>query len=670
MEPPKTKGLQKTDEKADLAENGPRVPGIGARVGLFALVFAAALTVYVLTLAPSLTGEDSGELICAAWNLGVAHPPGYPAYVLFGKLIATLLPFHEVAWRLNLASALAAAAAAGITALAALRLTGSLIAGATSGLALAWSLNFWGNAVVAEVYPLNSVFVALLLYAAVRWHRSPAWKIALLAAVAAGFGLGVHPVTAPIALVVMLYAVWRSPKEAFTSKAFLPAAAIGTAVLVLLYGFTMLASRRNPYVDWGNPETLGGLWYHVTRQQYAQSTITSPYSLDLWLSQAGVILDYLARQPTVWICPLACVGLVQSFRKHGGKLGLMLLGVLYVSTFAFMLITYFEIERPKIEANYAFFVPAGIVLAIWIGLAVEGIRAAAARKLNRRASWVIAIAVGLAAVVSPLVFHWRQNDRSRYFVTRNLADNLLENLPADAVYFAQNPIAAFALMYAQGVEGKRPDIDLFLRNANVGIQHSQFKDIKRHWRTPITMRGQAELVAKLGKRAGERPIFFDWPAEELVSRALGNKRSLRPVGLLYQVVDSDDKSWRARSHAVHERLSWQMNGEAVTTPTTDRYHGTRDLVADHTFSKHLYMRGMLLYETGKTDDALRAHKEAVRWARGIKQMPYNCALAAAKYGHPEVALPMLQDALDIDPNYKRAIDLARYLYARPKLERR
>jgi hypothetical protein len=72
------------------------------------LTTLCALLVYVLTLAPDLTwanfGTDGGELITAAVTLGVPHPPGYPTYVLLGKLIS-LIPMGTVAYRFNLFSA-------------------------------------------------------------------------------------------------------------------------------------------------------------------------------------------------------------------------------------------------------------------------------------------------------------------------------------------------------------------------------------------------------------------------------------------------------------------------------------------------------------------------------------------------------------------------------------
>ncbi|HRK33650.1 MAG TPA: DUF2723 domain-containing protein, partial [Candidatus Hydrogenedentes bacterium] len=67
---------------------------------LAACTALTALVVYVMTLGPTITGEDSGELVTAAYTLGIAHPPGYPIWCLLGKVF-TFIPFGSVAWRVN-----------------------------------------------------------------------------------------------------------------------------------------------------------------------------------------------------------------------------------------------------------------------------------------------------------------------------------------------------------------------------------------------------------------------------------------------------------------------------------------------------------------------------------------------------------------------------------------
>ncbi|MCD6402197.1 MAG: DUF2723 domain-containing protein, partial [Anaerolineales bacterium] len=72
---------------------------------LFAFgVSFTALLVYLLTLTPSLSylSPDGSELATIPYILGLAHSPGYPLYTWLGFLFSHLLPFGDVAYRINL----------------------------------------------------------------------------------------------------------------------------------------------------------------------------------------------------------------------------------------------------------------------------------------------------------------------------------------------------------------------------------------------------------------------------------------------------------------------------------------------------------------------------------------------------------------------------------------
>src|SRR5881394_4286034 len=92
------------------AANGTTQLSSQAEVLCAGAVFLVALVVYSWTLAPAVTLTDSGELIVAAYGLGVAHPPGTPLWVMLAHL-ASLLPVGSVAVRINFSSAVFAALA-------------------------------------------------------------------------------------------------------------------------------------------------------------------------------------------------------------------------------------------------------------------------------------------------------------------------------------------------------------------------------------------------------------------------------------------------------------------------------------------------------------------------------------------------------------------------------
>lgn len=69
------------------------------------ILFLITFFVYLITLCPTVYVGDSGELIAAAYSVGIAHPPGYSLYALFGKILTVLFPIANIAYRVNLLSA-------------------------------------------------------------------------------------------------------------------------------------------------------------------------------------------------------------------------------------------------------------------------------------------------------------------------------------------------------------------------------------------------------------------------------------------------------------------------------------------------------------------------------------------------------------------------------------
>src|SRR5438876_11500438 len=96
----------KSNRQVEAAE----IPSFKAELLCAGAVFLVALLLYSRTLAPTVTLVDSGELILVAQGLGVAHPPGFPLWVILAH-VASLVPFGNVAVRINFSSALFAALA-------------------------------------------------------------------------------------------------------------------------------------------------------------------------------------------------------------------------------------------------------------------------------------------------------------------------------------------------------------------------------------------------------------------------------------------------------------------------------------------------------------------------------------------------------------------------------
>ena len=173
-----------------------RVPPLFRRIDWFALIltFAAVWIVYFLTLAPEQTLEDSGELCTGSFYAGIPHPPGYPFWAIYSWLWTKLLPIGNVAWRVEVGEATAAALACGLVAFLVSRGSSMLmegieelkslggkwenticvVSGVVAGLLLGFGGVMWSESVAINRISLFGVpWVMLVLACLLRWIYAP-----------------------------------------------------------------------------------------------------------------------------------------------------------------------------------------------------------------------------------------------------------------------------------------------------------------------------------------------------------------------------------------------------------------------------------------------------------------------------------------------------------------
>ena len=159
-----------------------------------AITVGVTWTVYLLTLAPELTLEDSGELVTGAFYAGIPHPPGYPVWTIYSWIWTALLPIGNMAWRVSVGQAFSGAMACGLLALMVSRgssllmegieelkgMTGKwesaicFVSAVSAGLLLGLDGFMWKESCVVNRIAVTSVpwFLAMLL-CLMRWIYAP-----------------------------------------------------------------------------------------------------------------------------------------------------------------------------------------------------------------------------------------------------------------------------------------------------------------------------------------------------------------------------------------------------------------------------------------------------------------------------------------------------------------
>jgi len=227
-------------------------------------VFAAAFAAFLGCLYPAIAPRDSADLAATALTLGVAHPPGYPLFSVLGHAWLTAFPLGNTAYRLNLLSALAgAAAAAALFALA--RRRAGILGGLTA--AALWSLSapLWKFSLLAESYSLQALFAAVLLLLAEGDDES-----VFVRARTSGFILGLGLVNHQSLLFIVPGLLWLWRAEAARSR-------VSAARLLTAAGLPLLAGLSFYAFLWVRLEGLLGLVPQATGL-----THNSNYGLPGW----------------------------------------------------------------------------------------------------------------------------------------------------------------------------------------------------------------------------------------------------------------------------------------------------------------------------------------------------------------------------------------------------
>ncbi len=418
------------------------------------LLGGSLAAVYLSTIAPGLTwangGSDGGDLIAAAATGGVAHPTGYPVYLLVAQLFQ-LLPIGSLAFRTNLLSAVCTLAAALLVyavverALRSSAPEASAWGGLVAGLAFGLSPLVWSQAVITEVYGLNLFFVALILYLLALpapWSRGRNLIVGLVQGLAVGnqilAGLLIPATLACAALRhvhsgeetparMSFWKKWRLDGRALLTTCF------GLVVGLLSYAILPLRAAAHPPVNWGDPVTVDRFLWLVSGKLYQDQLLqldltTSWVHLRAW---AGLTIQAFGVPGLV----AALLGLVVFFRRTR---------LYFLTLWIALLFTAFAIQYEVVD-SYVYLLPTFLAFSVWIGIGVAETMGVVSRA-RPRLDWVLGLAcVGYLAVLGAQ--RWPQINASSDLRAEQFGQQVMGSAPSRAILFTRGDEAVLSLWY-------------------------------------------------------------------------------------------------------------------------------------------------------------------------------------------------------------------------------
>lgn len=614
----------------------------------WAVFFLALWGVGLSIQNPGLMADDSGEMVAAAFCLGLPHPPGYPFFTLLGHL-ACGIPLGSPAFRLNLLS---------------MAFTFSAVAFLVGIFRSVWSREkrvvrretvfaicvfflLTLRVVVAQSLTAKGAVYTLALLLSVMWIyvgfnnvMRPGMRF-LQAAFLWGFGLTVHwPTVLLWGLGLVLLGMRVGTRGRL--KEYLCATALGLVPLSLFLYLPLRASASVP-VLWGFPRNLSGfLW--VVRREFFWGTEPVLRDVSLYGKAFGIVMKTLCLES---IPLLAFLGLgVLVWRLFQRDKRVVWLAVSFLPVFFGILAV------PRAESFYLLDVyVVSLCGALTLGV-FGGLKTFAERSSRRWVSAVLTLLVCLS-----LVWGWKtcaREDKSRYTLAEDLGANILQALPANSFFLAEGDISVFPIWYNQTALGLRRD---------VAMVPSQFFLHPWGWAQAVRMRPVLEKrdfsqndprvqwnalweafgIYPLGTSDG---LYLSMDRATLLTYNPGWIQTAVPTGLIFSPskiptsVDSFLK--RERVLRQHRRLriveeTEGSQGADLVSRQVLRYY------ADDSFQDALWLENR-----GELWDSLAFFNAGFQICSNEPSTYSSAARVLGKAGYPEASVDLCRRGLDFD----------------------
>ena len=456
------------------------------------IIFFCFFSLYLFTLHPALAPyRDAGEMATSAWTLGVSHPTSYPIYILFGRAI-DVVPLGNPAYRLNILSALAAAAAIAIFFSFTFERCGLFAALAASAL-LGFNATFWSIAVVSEMYSLWVLGALFLLWISWRlsedykerlwfffcyclglvlanrldfvlWSPGLVWLAlskadekpmplwagwTLLIAPGIMFFFGFHwPVVAAAAWTAFLKRKTSTPwKWAFQSAFF---ALLGFSI----YAYLPIRSTTSPWLDWNHPAILSNFIQSILRTKYGGTLdlISENYAKgSLFLDNMKFYARHLWHNFSL-IGILAALWGIKILKDKNPRKSLGVFSLYWWSGPFFLLLANMPPNPHSLAIVDPHYLLSDLIVVFWASVGIAD--------LSQRSKKTGFIALFFIFSMPFLLGRLKEENRRYHFFDYDYARNIFLSAPKGATILAKKDVQIFSLWYYQTVQGLRPDLNV------------------------------------------------------------------------------------------------------------------------------------------------------------------------------------------------------------------
>jgi tetratricopeptide (TPR) repeat protein len=647
-------------------------------------IFLLTFGLFLLTMCPTIYWEDSAAFSAVHSVLGIPHSPGFPIYVILGKIF-TLIPIGSFAFRSNLLSAFWGSLSLIILCRLILHLLGQglnpsgrafraspcpisktkpndlnlqlpIIAGVAF---FAFTSSFWLQTIRAEVYTLNIFFTLFLVFLLIRWAQlkssSPGFRILLLFSFVLGLSLANHPLLIVTLLPAFLLFLVLNDFESFLN---LKSILIWCAFFILGFSFYLYLPVRSsllPLINWGKPDTLSGLLSYLLRTSQPHALPSDrgiPY-----LNRLGFNLSFPVDQFGLAFFWLGVVGAFCLF-KSNRRFFLLTFSVFILNVLTATWATDFSLRNYDL---LGYLLPSLSMFAIWLAFGIFFILGRVSKnggetlvvsrmkggdparkryfaRLNKPLPYILKLLIYGLILLLPLfqiVRNFDQCNKRSSIWAYQYAEQILNSVKKDALILVGDDNTLTSLWYLNLSCGIRPDVKIVSISAL--MQKSYREQINQQYREiklpPLELKDAGEMAYQVSLLNTDKfPIY-----STLFSSYHPLVQHLRPSGYLFEFcpkkVILTDKDMEEQKSFLKKSLL-NKNIDSIT-----REH----------FGNLVFNLGAFYDQSDIGTNSIEYFLWALEIDPSNPRIYFQLGKAFLKNGDREKALDFFQAGLEIDP---------------------
>ncbi len=418
------------------------------------------LCLYVFTSLDTVTMEDSGIFLVASYFAGIPQPTGYPLYIVLGKLFS-LLPMGTVAFRIHLLNSVLGVAGCWLVYRIVYRLAEDRSIAFFSALILGVSGSFWFQAVVAEVYMLNTCLFLLVLYGALELSFDYSRKTLAWVSFCYGLALSNHLPLTILASGAFPALLWYRKKELLRDSGII---VVFLSLSLLPYLHLLTAHFHSEFLFLYPIRNFSDLYDYLSRQNYSGIDVLKTASLTQSVEFLIFFSSRLTVEFSILAFPVVIVGFVSGWFLQ--KKSLMISLTLGLLSSSFFLLIFWRTEHTDLTREfyqYCQLIPLS-VCAVLFGNALLLLKTVP--QIPRKIARMLPAVVGGICVVAALFFNFPRNDLKNDTFAYDYARLVLDHLPENSVLILNDDSDTGPVGYTHFVEGIRPDL---LVTSQVGV---------------------------------------------------------------------------------------------------------------------------------------------------------------------------------------------------------